>query len=41
MRTLTLHLKVCSAVPIVNGVERDFMDSGEHMRSKTTKFAQL
>jgi hypothetical protein len=29
MRTLTLHLKVCSAMPIVTGVEHDFADSGE------------
>jgi hypothetical protein len=41
MRTLTLHLKVCSVVPIVTGVERDFADSGEHLRRETTKFAQL
>jgi hypothetical protein len=41
MRTLTLHLKVCSAVTIVTGVERDFADSGEHLRRETTKFAQL
>jgi hypothetical protein len=29
MRTLTLHLKVCSAMPIVTEVECDFTDSGE------------
>jgi hypothetical protein len=29
MRKLTLHLRICSAMPIVTGVERDFVDSGE------------
>jgi hypothetical protein len=41
MRTLTLHLKICSAMPIVTGVERDFADSSEHLWRETTKFAQL
>jgi hypothetical protein len=38
MRTLTLYLKICSAMPIVTGVERDFTDSGKHLQKGTSKF---
>jgi hypothetical protein len=38
MRTLTLYLNICSAMPIVTGVERDFMDSGEHLQKGMSKF---
>jgi hypothetical protein len=39
MRTLTLHLKICSAMPIVTGVERDFVDSGEVLQDELNRLA--
>jgi hypothetical protein len=41
MRTLTLHLKICSAMPIVTGVERDFVDSGEVLQDELNRLASL
>jgi hypothetical protein len=39
MQTLTLHLKICSAMPIVTGVERDFVDFGEVLQDELNRLA--
>jgi hypothetical protein len=41
MRKLTLKLKRCSDTSIVDGDERKFADSGEHLRKGTRKFDLL
>jgi hypothetical protein len=41
MRKLTVKLKRCSDTSIVDGVERKFVDSGEHLQKGTGKFDLL
>jgi hypothetical protein len=41
MRRLTVVLSRWSTTTIVDGGRRSFADSGEHLRRRTAKFAQL
>jgi hypothetical protein len=41
MRRLTVDLSIWSLTTIVDGGGRSFADSGEHLRRRTAKFAQL